>query len=52
MLSYVHEKKCPSRGLRTRSSPSPNEKLISRSDSERELFYDDIVHVKARAYAY
>jgi len=28
------------------------QKLVRRSDSERELFYDDIIHVEASAYAH
>jgi len=28
------------------------QELIRRCDSERELFYDDIVHVEASAYAH
>jgi len=29
-----------------------NKKLIRRLDSERELFYDDIVYMEASAYAH
>jgi len=28
------------------------QELIRRWDSERELFYDDIIHVEASAYAH
>jgi len=36
----------------SRRTHNINNKLIKRWDSERELFYDDIVHVEASAYAH
>jgi len=39
------------RGL-VQESPKCQQELISRGDSERERFYDDIVHVEASAYAH
>ena len=38
--------------VETESRPRHDKKLIRRRDSERELFYDDMVHVEASVYAH
>ena len=52
---YIASEQIPAEAPLGRSGDMPARecfnKNIRRCDSERELFYDDIVHVQASAYA-